>query len=472
MRLASTGNRFDLSGTRAFRASVISALTAGLKAWYGEDLHRVNLRQIAADQVALRAYPNLDQLRFEPQTGEIIEIADETENGLLIQAEQAVLGGRVFVEHSAGGDATRLGMGAKYLLSPLDLAKAYLHHEWRDPSSFPLEKSPNDLLPISLGNRHMLQFAFDIEKLARQAGLNPSETLKDQVTLSTLNVKTAELIIRDFVRFGFFGLSPENTLFMIDETYPGLAIENGELKFSQASEFRLYNHGHMVMQETMPDQIFYVTFNAETGTIERHYLTQDQVQDILGKMANKVSTPIEDNDYLTQALDLKSLALALQLSAQGYRMVMEVVRQKQAPLKPQKGGFWAYDPTLQRGVMIETDSGGTVIVESDDESLRKIALLNRNVNLFPKPVDVWSAVARQGLPLLHPIIKKDGFLAIQPPQGDQNFLVLTAFIRRQTIAPINNLKELKDVPTILTAMAAQDAQDGFAGFARSLGLIK
>ena len=43
-----------------------------------------------------------------------------------------------------------------------------------------LECLPQELLPLSLGTRHMLQLAFDLSKLARELGESPREVLGRQ----------------------------------------------------------------------------------------------------------------------------------------------------------------------------------------------------------------------------------------------------------------------------------------------------
>ena len=454
--------RLDLSNNRKFRSSALRLAQHELQKHF-KDLSKINMQDIRREEANLRKYPNLDSLRLEPKKGEIIEVTKQSVGQDEIeQAIQVKLAGMDLVENAAAGEATRLGIGTKYLLTPESLAKTVAMHNLKisDPKDFiPLPVKPQDLLPISVGNRHMLQLAFDLTELAAKNDLNPGEVLKSQYMLTPLNESTQLQIIRDFVKPDFFGFTPERMLFTVQPSLPGMGIKNGKLFYDPKSAHRLWNHGHMVMQETMDREIFSVAFDSRSGEIKRRPLSRDEFGTILKSMRNKISYPIEDIDFLTGSFNPINLALALKLGAQGSRMVMEVVGQKKPP---QKGGFWAYDPALKRAVMIESDQAGKTPVEN-------IKILNKNFNMFPEPYEVWEILGKEGLPP-HLTVKGD-HLYLQPPQGDQNFLVPTAFIRWEPVQPIRNLKNLTDAPATLSAMEKQDAQYGFKDFARRFGLV-
>ena len=53
-------------------------------------------------------------------------------------------------------------------------------------------------------------------------------------------------------------------------------------------------------------------------------------------------------------------------------------------------------------------------------------------------------------------------------QGDVNFLVPTAFLRRLRFKPIHAWKAAVHTPEALTAMADQDQRPGFAAWAAGL----
>jgi len=114
-------------------------------------------------------------------------------------------------------------------------------------------------------------------------------------------------------------------------------------------------------------------------------------------------------------------------------------------------------PELVRDVMI-------VCVQWGATENRDIKFLNRNFNHYPSPWVCWGRIKEQGLPM-H-ITVKDGFLYFQPVQGDINFLVKTAFFRRQEMRPIRNLKSPAALPLAINRLHAQDCQPGFKEFAQ------
>ncbi|MDD3582028.1 MAG: hypothetical protein PHW74_13535, partial [Desulfobacca sp.] len=238
--------------------------------------------------------------------------------------------------------------------------------------------------------------------------------------------------------------------FLHQKSYHGLNLQEGKFIYDPNSPRRLHNHGQMIMQQTMDQEIFWVS---PASHCQRHRLPSAAVGDWLQGFADKISYNIEDLEYLTAALDFPHLALVLELADQGYRMVMEVVANN--PIKPQKGGMAAWDRSLGRDVMIESFQLGPIKNE-------EISFLNRNFNHYPKPYAAWKQVREHGLPM--PIAVKDGYLYFQPVQGDINFLVPTAFIRRRVLRPIQNLKSPATLPLALNRLAAQDRQPGFKEF--------
>lgn len=178
----------------------------------------------------------------------------------------------------------------------------------------------NKLLPLSLGTRHMLQFSFDIYKLAKTYGYDPKEVLSRQKMLVVLNEATIDKIIREFVNNSFFGFKSENVLFMAQKKYHGINLVNGEFVYDKNTPERLHNHGQMVIQQTMDVQIFRVDKKSR-----RTYLASWEFGEILKEMDDKISYNIDDLGYLTGPIDYDSLAFALKKGKNGCRMIMEVV---------------------------------------------------------------------------------------------------------------------------------------------------
>jgi hypothetical protein len=424
-----------------------------------EKLHAFgSMAEIAAREKELNRYPVLEGLE-EPRQ---IRVLDEgpASSEALRRAQAAVARGEILFEHAAAGEGTRLMLGPKYFLNlAQDLSLERLAHlmsvekgEVILPETLAGELAcpPQDLLPLALGTRHMLQLAFDLTNLARELGESPREVLGRQHLLIVVAEEMTARIEKEFYQWHFFGFNPAQVFFMVQESFHGLGLRGGRFFYDTQSPRRLHNHGQMVMQQTMERQLFTL---AAAHPRERTYYSRAAVAEWLGRFADKISYNIEDLDYLTGSLDLAGLGLALELGDQGYHMVMEVVANN--PLKPQKGGMLAWDPGLSRDVMIESFQLG-------DIQNRDIRYLNRNFNHYLKPYVSWSRLSQEGLPM--PITVKDGFLYFQPVQGDVNFLVDTGFFRRVQMRPIRNMKSPASLPLAVNRMFAQDRQPAFREF--------
>jgi len=458
---------------RGYRAWNLARTQKTIIQKYGEKLRNVTIADIGRDQVALRAYPGLAACDMGQVADHIIRATvDSITTAELKEAERVKLGAEEIVEDAAAGEASRLGLGTKYLLTPKKLADAILLHNTAEPYDPPIPMSTNalKLAPISLGLRHKAQYVFDLTNLAAtpafSPALNPAEVLKDQVTLTIVNEETALGIIRELVQLNHLGLAPENTLFMVQEKGLGMSIEDGQLYYDPGSDFKLWNHGDMKIQQTLAKKVFWARINPKKGELEFIYLTPEEMETKLAAMKNLISYPIEDLDYLTGSINMHNLALALRLGQEGYHMTMEAVAQQ---VPPQKGGFFTFDPAVGKVVCIESDCGGTVVVNDDPPSLAQIEYLNKNFNNFPFPVNAFRALSTQEMP--GHLAPKDGWLYTQTPQGDQNFNIPTAVVMWDPIQAIRNLKQLPHCAPTLLDMLKQDQQPEFLDFAKSLSLI-
>jgi hypothetical protein len=419
-----------------------------------------SLAEIATHEREINIYPRLDRL----EGPHLIHLLNEDAPGPMRLAREAVVRGEVLLEHAAAGEGTRLRLGPKYFINiARDLSLERLTHLLSEESgkiispeavASQLDCPPGDLLPLSLGSRHMLQLAFDLERLARELGETPAEVLARQHLLIIVGEEMVAGVEKDFYQWHFYGFRPDRVFFMAQESFHGLNLQNGSFFYDETSPRRLHNHGQMAMQQAMDRQLFTLE---GAHAWERVYHSRDAVGDWLEGFVNKISYNIEDLDYLTGSLDYHSLGLVLELGEKGFRMVMEVVANN--PEKPQKGGMLAWDPELDRDVMVESFQLG-------DLPNQEIAFLNRNFNHYPRPFESWRRVRDEGLPM--PVAVKDGFLYYQPVQGDINFLVPTAFFRRREMLSIKNLKTPAALPLAINRMAAQDRQPGFREFAQRL----
>lgn len=430
----------------------------------------------------INAYENLDDLT--PIKEEHIVLLDE-EKLDTSEAEQVVLNGEFFWEHAAAGEATRLGLGTKYLLKLSELPASKILKMITDEIDKDCKKdpekaaklkeglseeklveqmggNPEDTLPLNLGTRHMLQMAYDLVKLAKKHGLDPEDVLKRQKLLMILNEGSADKIIAEFIDYNFFGFDQKNVHFMIQKSFHGIDLDAGEpfYDMSHDKHKRLHNHGQMVMQKTHDNVIFYI----DSDKSER-YLTSEEFEKVLAGTKDMVSYNIEDIEYLTNSIDWHSLALSLDLGKKGYGMTMEIVAQN--PIKPQKGGACFWDDKKKRIVMIESNQ----LKGMKNEDIKH---LNKNFNHYPNPSEAFKAV-RAGKMHLHTDVKmmadKEGnpkyYIYFCTPQGDINFLVKTAYIMRKNLKPIANWKSPATTPPTVKACFDQDKQEGFKEFAEN-----
>jgi hypothetical protein len=456
-----------------------------IKNFFG-DTSELEAEHVKEKLAELNSYENTAHLK--PIKQEHIVILDEQKIDAS-EAEKVLLNGEFFWEHAAAGEATRLGLGTKYILKlrdftvekMIELRKQEIKEDFKkDPETakrLTAELTPESLLkqmgcrpeetfPISLGTRHMLQTAFDLIRLAKKHGKKPEEVLAKQKMLIVLNEATADKIVDEFMRYNYFGFDRKKILFMVQKSFHGIDLKKGEPFYDMSHDRhkRLHNHGQMVMQKTHDNAIFYI----DDDTSE-YYLRSDEFEKILATTKDLVSYNIEDIDYLTNAIDLHSLALCLTLGKQGYGMAMEIVAQN--PLRPQKGGACFWDEKKNRIVMIETN-------QLKDVKLEDITYLNKNFNHYPNPAEAFKAVKQGGLHL-HVDVKLSTdhkgnpkyYIYFCTPQGDINFLVKTAYIMRKNLKPISNWKSPATTPPTVKACFMQDRQPGFKEFAeKTLGM--
>ena len=133
--------------------------------------------------------------------------------------------------------------------------------------------------------------------------------------LVILNEHSAKKIIDLFNEHKYYGFDKSNVFFMIQKSYHGINFTEEGFVYDKKTPKRLHNHGQMVMQQTMDDQIFNINLSGK-----RNYLKAEDFGKILQDMQDKQSYNIEDLGFLMSAIDYESLALALSKSDEGYRI--------------------------------------------------------------------------------------------------------------------------------------------------------
>ncbi|MFA5871284.1 MAG: hypothetical protein WC858_01040 [Parcubacteria group bacterium] len=486
-----TKPKIHLDSFEEYRISVLRYIEWMLNRHY-KNIKKATLKDIERDQEKINTYENFEQL--EPINEKDIIVLDEDKIGTA-SAEKAILEGKFLWEHTAAGEATRLGLGTKYLLDLSKFSLGDVVSHIRQEALQELKKKgyktkelakerkkinqeinaksvlniagghPEKLLGISLGNRHMLQMAFDVAQIAKRNRKDPKKVLAKQTAIIVLNEQTAEEILDKFRKYNFFGLDPKKVLFMIQRSFHGIYIKEGSLYYDQTTEKnkRLHNHGQMMMQKAH-DNVFFRVDKKNSG--KREFVSNIEFERILAAHDDLLSYNVEDLGYLTCAVDLPSLALALELGRKGFNMVMEIVAQN--PIKPQKGGACFFDKKIRRVVMVESNQLKNIKNE-------EIKHLNKNFNHYPNPVESYRKIKERGLPISFEIkstFSQSGdlqdYIYACPVQGDTNFLVKTAYIIRKNLKPIYNWKSPATTPIAIKAMFEQDAQVGFAQFVNKM----
>jgi len=472
--------RLQLTSHRAYLDSFRRVVEHQLRARYGEAFPRVTMEQLKREQGHLLRCPALDVPGFERNPQRTIAKYDEMRLTPLEQESIRIMvqSGRLFTEHTVGGLATRINdsaqrvrFGPKYFMRPKDMAREIGVCGY------------DTLLDLTLGERHFLQLAYALVKLARQMGGDRWTEVLDRQNLSVVdNTRVNGQIVESFTKFGFFGFSPKRVLFNSSEFYAGLVLEDGKLYFDSAvdekgnlAHSRIHNHGIVPMQACMENTFF--TIDPHTG--QRNQVARHEYLRILKSVADLISFNVEDLDFFADPLDLKAIGIAMQFAQAGFRMVQDVMRQKQPPLEPQKGGMLCLDPTLFDS--LTSQMGRLVIRESFEldlppeknadgtpnpayqEALRKFGYINRNTNQYPHPAEISEILERHGLPVYPDVYREeDGALRIGnlSPQGDINLLVPTAYVFRDSA--IRSLKARSDLALTLERLKAQDEQDNGA----------
>lgn len=462
-----------LDSTEAYKTFALKSIENTLKGYYG-NLSNIYVEDIKQNVADINKYPRMLYL-VNPRDGDIMVI----ESHRTYAAERAVLSGRVFFEHTAAGEATRLGLGAKYLLKlnefPIDKISDLMVKEFVEEqvacgvaqeaaqsdglSKYSPEKvqemigfEPTEISPLSLGVRHMAQIVYDLTKLARKHNIEAKKVLDAQKMLVVVNEATSEQIINELTDHNNFGI--KDVCFMVQQSFPGIDMQMGTLSFDESNpqSKRLHNHGQMMLQKCHENTIFRISRK------EKEYLSFSEFNKMLSNTNDMISYNIEDLNYLTESIDYRGINFALDIGMQGYQMMMEVVRQN--PLKPQKGGVCFYDKSLGRTVMVETNRLAGIKYED-------IEYLNKNINHYIDPSKAMITLRTQGIDM--PFNVKEDTLGKPyiypcPVQGDLNLKVKCAFVMKPELRPISSLKSAMTIPAAIKAMKAQDEQDGFLDF--------
>ncbi len=445
-----------------YQQSMAEAIQHDLESVFGPNLMGIDLDRVKEKNAQVLNHPWIDSaiMDFDPSLLHVF-CPDNINPQLAIKA---ILSGDVVMEHTAAGEATRLGLGTKYTLTPTGIVEAILtnsvfrkkHTDAEAKRLNTLTESAKEetlriakrLTSFSIGTRKIAKVSFDIADLAKKNGHDPREVLFKQTQILILNEATSAQILEEMSDFHFLGFNPENVYFMVQRSMEGYSLTQGKVVIDRDSDKLLHNHGGMRMQQVMDQQFFRLLPSGE-----REYLPFDHILEMFSNKKILISNNVEDLDQLeVHSIDAYSISLGLELGQEGYEMIMTSVGQK---TPPQKGGFFAYIPG--HGLACFESDQHPGLNSNDPAELEKIKYLNKNVNMFPNPAKMFTSLKENDLPT-HATVKGYTHKAIYPqtPQGDLNFILKTQVIIEENVSKIRNLKAQSDLLDTVKTMEAQE----------------
>ena len=108
-----TKPKIHLDSFEEYRISVLRYIEWMLYNHY-KNVKNVTLKDIKKDEKEINSYENFEHL--QPIDESKITVLDDDKTSTA-PAEEAILNGKFLWEHTAAGEATRLGLGTKYLLN-------------------------------------------------------------------------------------------------------------------------------------------------------------------------------------------------------------------------------------------------------------------------------------------------------------------------------------------------------------------
>lgn len=328
----------------------------------------------------------------------------------------------------------------------------------------------------TIGERIFLAKIYDIYQIAAtKFGVTDESFRRIMQSLKfkiIVNEQSGGVIIENFVKGRFFGLNPENIIFMYQAQHPTWDVaENGELRPDAANPSQ-GNHGLLPFQSNLEGQWFRVLPDGAPRGYREERITTTDYKDFQANVTTLVVESVEDTSQYIQPYDYTYLAYVEKLGReQGVQMFMKIVGQKEK--NPQKGGFLA-------AVSQPDSTVANAVLESNRAPKlkpRDLIDLNQNRNAFFNPNAVDDAIMESAMiGDLHPTFEPQGkelLLRIDPkvPQGDRNLYLRTRFIKDDPPSSISNLKDAVDIIPTLLLMRRMENNPEVVKFAEYLGIV-
>ncbi len=342
---------------------------------------------------------------------------------------------------------------------------------------------------ITIGPRHIKALTDGIRLAAKEHGFDADKALSSlKLTLGV----NAEILVdaqEDLKSNNFFGLNPENIVFVMNDFAPAYELKNGEFVLSDKSTN--YNHGFNIVNANIPNSSYIY------DVVQQKFVLQEaKAFDYLLSKGAKTTLIHRSNDLITMvpecALDLDMYAVYRDLNQNhGANVMVEVLNN----FTGQKGGLLSGRTDIEGplGFLIEGLATKTPKVEDalaklgqqykeqtdvDDIPYNRLyqyfdiaqaqANLEKSNNLMPMSIKDTVKEAGKKMP---------GYYSPEIPTGDQTILKgsKTAAVMRRNdflidnrILPtdkdytsgdgtlIHDFKELKNLPAAIAVVGNQD----------------
>ena len=188
---------------------------------------------------------------------------------------------------------------------------------------------------LTIGPRHIHALVDGITKMAQTHGFDAKEVLSKLKLTIGVNNEILEDAQEDFKANNFFGLTPANAVFVMNDFAPAYKLVNGEFVPAEEGIHTNYNHGFNIINANTEYSSY--IYDPTQG---RFVLQQDKALDYLLAHGAKTTLIHRSNDLITMvpelALDLDMYAMYRHLHQKyGANVLIEVLNN----LLGQKGGL-------------------------------------------------------------------------------------------------------------------------------------
>jgi hypothetical protein len=197
-------------------------------------------------------------------------------------------------------------------------------------------QSPEYARSLTIGPRHIQALVDGIKAMAQKHGFDAKDVLSNLKLTLGVNNEILEDAAQDLKDNNFFGLNPENIVFVMNDFSPAYVLDkDGKFTLAEYSIHTNYNHGFNIINANTKYSSY--AYDEKAG---RFVLQEDKALDYLLNKGAKTTLIHRSNDLITmvpeQALDLDMYAAYRYLHNEyGANVLVEVLNN----FTGQKGGL-------------------------------------------------------------------------------------------------------------------------------------